>query len=83
MQWSADRAARELWSGLDKNATNGDALAYFREELQRAYDAGKAAALAGLMQDNIDHSDRIKAEIAERRTEIRRGARTAPARFKL
>ena len=28
MPWSADTAARELWAGLDKGASNGAALAY-------------------------------------------------------
>ena len=44
MPWNADGAMREMWSGLDKTAANGEVMAYFRQHLQAAYEAGLAAA---------------------------------------
>ena len=82
-RWSADEAARELVLGEDRDATYDEAVAHAREALLRAYDAGKAEAHAGLAQDVDEDSKRIRAEIAERRAEIRRGARPALPRFEL
>lgn len=42
MQWSAETALNELWSGLDLTPTNtnGEVRAYLKRHLQDAYSAG-------------------------------------------
>lgn len=40
MNWSAEMASHDMWSGLDTTKTNSEVRAYFKRCLQDAFDAG-------------------------------------------
>ena len=41
MQWSAEIAMLDMWHGMDLNQQTGKVQRFFRDHLQKAYDAGK------------------------------------------
>lgn len=43
--WSADEASRQMWAELDKSATNGEMMSFYRRHLQAAFDAGRTPEL--------------------------------------
>jgi hypothetical protein len=65
LPWTADSAMRDMWSGLDKNASNGEVQSYFRKHLQAAYDAGVKAT------ERVFEAGRLAAEESMRNTSVK------------
>jgi hypothetical protein len=59
LPWSADSSVHDLWSGLDSQSTNGEARAYLREHLQRAFDAGRSNSAELVNAELVAALDRI------------------------